>query len=138
MERDIFIIIVFCLVTEQMNTLRKSDKIKHGGFTRALSDEEVITIEICGEFFKHSTDKDLFDYFKAHYQDWFSNLKDRTLFFRQAADLWQFKALIEQQIVPSVEQFFCSAASDRHRSCGSLQMGLENPRQMFQIHCRFR
>lgn len=108
MERDIFIITVFCLVSEQMNVLRKSYKIRHGGFTPALSDEEVITIEICGEFFKHSTDKDLFNYFKAHYQDWFPNLKDRTLFVRQAANLWHFKALIQQQIVQAAEQFSTS------------------------------
>ena len=104
MERDIFIITVFCLVSEQMNILRKSYKIRRGGFTPALSDEEVITIEICGEFFKHSTDKDLFNYFKAHYQDWFPELKDRTLFARQAANLWQFKALIQQQIVFQADQ----------------------------------
>lgn len=104
MERDIFIIMVFCLVSEQLDILRTSSPLRHGGFAPALSDEEVITIEICGEFFKHSTDKDLFNYFKAHYQDWFPNLTDRTLFVRQAANLWQFKALIQQQIVFQAEQ----------------------------------
>lgn len=104
MERDIFIIMVFCLVSEQLDILRTSSRLRHGGFAPALSDEEVITIEICGEFFKHSTDKDLFNYFKAHYQDWFPNLTDRTLFVRQAANLWQFKALIQQQIVFQAEQ----------------------------------
>jgi len=104
MERDIFIIMVFCLVSEQLDILRTSSPFRHGGFAPALSDEEVITIEICGEFFKHSTDKDLFNYFKAHYQDWFPNLTDRTLFVRQAANLWQFKALIQQQIVFQAEQ----------------------------------
>lgn len=66
MERDIFIIMVYCLVSEQLQILRKSYSIRHGGFAPALSYEEVMTIEICGEFFKHSTDKDLFNYFKAH------------------------------------------------------------------------
>jgi hypothetical protein len=108
MERDTFIIMVYCLVVEQMNILRKSYPIRHGGFAPALSDEEVITIEICGEFFKHSTDKDLFNYFKAHYQDWFPNLKDRTLFVRQAANLWQVKALIQQQIVREADQLFAN------------------------------
>lgn len=104
MERAIFIIMVFCLVSEQLDILRTSSRLRHGGFAPALSDEEVITIEICGEFFKHSTDKHLFNYFKAHYQDWFPNLTDRTLFVRQAANLWQFKALIQQQIVFQAEQ----------------------------------
>lgn len=106
MERDTFIIMVYCLVVREMNILRKSYQIRRGGFAPALSDEEVITIEICGEFFKYSTDKDLFNYFKAHYQDWFPNLKDRTSFVRQAANLWQFKALIQQQIVRQANQLF--------------------------------
>ena len=106
MERDIFIITVYCLVVEQMSILRTSYPIRRGGFAPALSDEEVITMEICGEFLKHSTDKDLFNYFRAHYQDWFPNLKDRTNFVRQAANLWQFKALIQQQIVKQADQLF--------------------------------
>ena len=108
MERDTFIIMVYCLVVEQMHILRKSYAVRRGGFAPALTDEEVITIEICGEFFKHSTDKDLFNYLKAHYQDWFPNLKDRTLFVRQAANLWHFKALIQQQIVKQANQLFAN------------------------------
>ncbi len=106
MERDTFIIMVFCLVSEQMDILRKTHPVRRGGYAPALSDEEVITIEICGEFFKHSTDKDLFNYFKAHYQDWFPNLTDRTTFVRQAANLWQFKILIQQHLVKYAEQSF--------------------------------
>ncbi len=106
MERDIFIIMVFCLVSEQLDILRKSHPIRRGGFAPALSDEEVITMEICGEYFKLNTDKDLFGYFKAHYQDWFPELSDRTLFVRQAANLWQFKALIQQQLTQTANQQF--------------------------------
>jgi len=106
MERDIFIITVFCLVSEQLDILRESYPMRRGGFAPALSDEEVITMEICGEYFKLSTDKDLFNYFKAHYGDWFPNLKERTLFVRQAANLWQFKALIQQPLANSREQLF--------------------------------
>lgn len=104
MERDIFIIMVFCLVSEQLDILRKSHSIRHGGLAPALSDEEVITMEICGEYFKLNTDKDLFGYFKAHYQDWFPALSDRTLFVRQAANLWHIKALIQQQLVQTANQ----------------------------------
>ena len=104
MERDIFIIMVFCLVSEQLDMWRKSQRLRRGGFAPALSDEEVITMEICGEYFKLTTDKDLFGYFKAHYQAWFPNLSDRTSFVRQAANLWQFKALLQQQIVKAADQ----------------------------------
>lgn len=40
---------------------------KRGGFQPALTDEEVITMVICGEFFKLHTDKDLYAYFFTHY-----------------------------------------------------------------------
>jgi hypothetical protein len=33
--------------------------VRHGGFAPALTDEEVITMEIGGEYFKCTTDKDL-------------------------------------------------------------------------------
>jgi hypothetical protein len=104
MERDIFIIMVFCLVSEQLDILRKSHPFRRGGFAPALSDEEVVTIEICGEYFKLNTDKDLFNYFKAHYQDWFPALSDRTSFVRQAANLWHVKTLIHQQLVQEANQ----------------------------------
>ncbi len=51
MERDTFIIMVFCLVSDQLQILRKSFPVRRGGFAPALSDEEVITMEICGEYF---------------------------------------------------------------------------------------
>jgi len=31
-------------------------------FLPELTDQEDITMEVCGEYFKHLTDKDLFDY----------------------------------------------------------------------------
>jgi hypothetical protein len=95
---------VYCLVAEHLQVLRDSYRIRRGGFAPALSDEEVITLEICGEYFKLSTDKDIFNYFKAHYSAWFPNLKERTSFVRQAANLWQFKALMQRQLVMQSEQ----------------------------------
>ncbi|MGX9728760.1 MAG: hypothetical protein ACTFAK_16050 [Candidatus Electronema sp. VV] len=51
--------------------IKQSCKIRRGGFTPALSDEEVITIKICGEYFKLECDKDIFAYFHAHYRHFF-------------------------------------------------------------------
>jgi hypothetical protein len=64
-----------------------------------LSDVEVITMVICGEFFKLSKDTDLFAYFRAHYRSFFPALMDRTLFVRQAANLWQLQAAIQRRVV---------------------------------------
>lgn len=98
MDRYDFIITVYCLVCEHYRAIRSAHPLRRGGFPPALSDEEVITIEICGEYFKLPTDKDMFNYFRAHYQDLFPCLTDRTLFVRQAANLWQVKAAIQHRL----------------------------------------
>jgi hypothetical protein len=55
MDREHFIIAVYCLVCQVCQQLRtKHPQLKRrGGFDPALTeDEEVITIEVCGEYFK--------------------------------------------------------------------------------------
>lgn len=99
MDRDSFIITVYCVVVETYKTVKEHCPIRRGGFPPALTDEEVITMEICGAYFKLQTDKDLFDYFQSHYKEFFPHLKDRPSFVRQAANLWQVKTAIWQQIV---------------------------------------
>lgn len=98
MDRYDFIITVYCLVCEHYQAICAAHPVRRGGFPPALTDEEVITIEICGEYFKLPTDKDMFNYFRAHYQTLFPCLTDRTLFVRQAANLWQVKAAIQHRL----------------------------------------
>ena len=98
MDRPHFIIMVYVLVCEHYRVIRAQYPLRRGGFAPALTDEEVITIEICGEYFKLATDEDIVAHFQAHYQDWFPQLRDRRLFVRQAANLWQIKALIQQRL----------------------------------------
>lgn len=103
MNRDDFIITVYCLVCDHYQVFAQRycqhRTLRGGGFAPALTDEEVITIEICGEYFKLRTDQDLFDYFMDHYHHFFPRLHDRTRFVRQAAALWQVKSFIQQQLV---------------------------------------
>jgi hypothetical protein len=99
MDRDTFIITVYCLIVETYKTVKQSYPIRRGGFPPALTDEEVITMEICGAYFKLHQDKDLFDYFQSHYKEFFPNLKDRASFVRQAANLSQVKTAIWQSVL---------------------------------------
>jgi hypothetical protein len=98
MDRDDCIITGYCLVCEHYQVIKESYPIRRGGFAPALTDEAVITMEICGEYFKCSTDQDSFDYFRTQYQHFFPRLTDRTLFVRQAAQRWQVKAAIQQRL----------------------------------------
>ena len=61
---------------------------------------------IGGEFFKLPRDTDLFAYFRGHYAHCFPALPNRTLFVRQAANLWQLQAAIQRRLV----QVSCHAA----------------------------
>jgi len=98
MDRDHFIITVYCLVCEHYQVIKNTYPLRRGGFDPALTDEEVITMEICGEYFKLGSDKDIFQYFRAHYAHFFPHLCDRSLFVRQAANLWGVKTAIQKRL----------------------------------------
>jgi hypothetical protein len=111
MEQDIFIISVYCLVADIMQIVEKTHKFRSRGFPPKLTDAEVITIEICGEFFKLHEDTEIYNYFKRHYLHFFPNLPDRTNFVRQSANLWQVKLLIQIIITELSQQKFDSVQS---------------------------
>ena len=98
MDREDFIILVYCLICEHYQTIVSQHPLRRRGFAPMLSDEEVMTIEICGEYFGFSTDEAIYDYFRADWQDCFPKLKERTSFVRQAANLWQVKAMIQERL----------------------------------------
>ncbi len=99
MDRDTFIIFVYCLVVEHYWALTLTRALRHGGFEPGLTDQEVITMDICGEYWKLHAETDLFDYFRDHYRHFFPRLGDRTLFARQAANLCWLKARLQQRLV---------------------------------------
>lgn len=107
MNRDDFIIATYCLVADELALIQSkqtNQRLRKAGFAPKLSDAEVITIEICGEFFKLHTDTDIFSYFTAHYHAFFPSLRERTLFVRQAVNLHQVKQVIWQRLVAKSEQ----------------------------------
>ena len=57
MDRDDFIIAVYLVVCEHYQAIQKRYLLRRGGFVPALTDEEVITMEICGEYFKFNVTK---------------------------------------------------------------------------------
>lgn len=98
MDRDYFIIMVYCLVCEHYQAIVSEQRLRRGGFAPALTDEEVITMEICGEYLGFDRDEAIYDYFHSHYAHFFPQLRDRILFVRQAANLWQVKVVIQHRL----------------------------------------
>jgi hypothetical protein len=87
-----FIVSVFCLVDDRLGGRR----IRQRGPAPKLSDSEVITMEVVGEFLGMDTDKGIYTYFRRHYPEWFPRISEvhRTTFARQAANLWKVKERI--------------------------------------------
>ena len=57
MSLENFIITVFCLVSEIFDQEFKDVKLRSRGFKPKLSDSEIITMEVVGEFLEIDTDK---------------------------------------------------------------------------------
>jgi hypothetical protein len=94
------IVAVFCLVDDRL----KGRRIRQRGPAPKLSDSEVLTIEIVGEFLGLDTDKGIHLFFRRHYGEWFPALGEvhRTTFARQAANLWKLKELLWQDLLALV------------------------------------
>ena len=93
-----FIITVFCNVDDLWQEITQGQKIRRRGFTPSLSDSEVMTMEIVGEFKGIDTDKGIWNYFKGHWSSLFPRIKSRSTFVRQAANLWCYKQQLQQKL----------------------------------------
>ena len=63
-----------------------------------LSDAELITMEIVGEFMGKDQDKGIWRYFRNHWHHWFPHLGSRANFAKQSANLWDLKRRIQDHI----------------------------------------
>jgi hypothetical protein len=97
MDLSTFIVAVFCLIDDRL----KGHRIRQRGPAPKLSDSEVLTIEVVGEFLGIDTDKDIHLFFRRHYSEWFPALCEvhRTTFARQAANLWKIKEDLWQDLL---------------------------------------
>lgn len=102
MDLSTFVVAVFCLVDDW---LRGGPKLRQRGPEPELSDSEVLTMEIVGEFLGIDSEKGLYEYFRRHYQEWFPALRGahRTTFTRRMANLWVAKERLWQELLRRVE-----------------------------------
>ena len=98
MDLSTFIVSVFCLVDDRLKDWKP---LRQRGPAPKLSDAEVLTIEVVGEFLGIDTDKAIYLFFRRHYREWFPALGEvhRTTFARQAANLWKVKEGLWQEMV---------------------------------------
>lgn len=97
-----FIIAVYCCVDDGLRSLTQGEPMRSRGFEPGLSAAEVLTMEIVGEYQRLDRDKDIWSYFRRHWQSWFPTLSSRSSFVRQAAHLWQYKQRLQQQLATAL------------------------------------
>lgn len=100
-----FIVAVYCCVDDKLKALTQHEPIRGRGFEPGLSDAEVLTMEIVGEYQHCDSDKGIWSYFCRHWRSWFPNLSSRSSFVRQAANLWQYKQRLQQHLATELGAF---------------------------------
>ena len=98
MPLEEFTIWVYCWTDENVAKVLGNQKLRSRGFKPALSDAEVITMEIVGEFLSYDTDKSIWKYLKTHWLSLFPKLTSRSNFAKQASNLWHVKQLLQNKI----------------------------------------
>jgi hypothetical protein len=97
MTLEEFIIHTYCFVDDYLQKMHLC-RIRKRGERPALSDSEVITLEIVGEYLGHGSDKAIWSYFKNHWSHFFPNIKCRTSFSRQCANCLEIKKKLQQAV----------------------------------------
>ena len=96
-----FIISVY-LILEELYSIIVTQPLRSRGFAPALSDIEIITMQIVGEFLELDSDKNIWKYFKHNWLEWFPRLGSYPNFCKHCANLWH----VNQQIMSKLRQRF--------------------------------
>ncbi len=98
MSHEDYIISVYCVVDDYLKKMVYAP-LRKRGFAPKLSDAEVISMELVGEFFEIDTDKGIWKYFKEHWSALFPHCGSRSNFVKQASNLWRIKQLIHEELI---------------------------------------
>lgn len=100
MDVTTFMITVYCFIDDWL----KDKRIRQRGPRPTLSDSEVLTMEVVGEFLGIDDEMALYRYFRRHWTAWFPQLRtvDRTTYTRQMANLWRVKEALWQAVLQQV------------------------------------
>lgn len=98
MSIEDFIITVFCIIDDELEKLLDGKKLRQRGRHAQLTDSEVITMEVVGEFLGKDADKSIWEYFSSHWAHLFPNIPTRTNFVRQSANLHIIKQKLQENL----------------------------------------
>lgn len=100
MEQEEIIIAVYLMLEAGYNRLLGGRRLRQRGQEPAITDPEVLTIEVIGELFGQNGDRAIWRYTKAHWSAWFPRLGAYKTFAKHCANL----ARVKQQLVGALFQ----------------------------------
>lgn len=103
MTLDDFITEIYVCIDDELKKLENCNKLRARGFSPKLTDSEVITIEVVGEYLKLDKDLGLWKYFKNNKFYLFAKLGSRPNFVKQSSNLWKVKHLLHAELI---EKYF--------------------------------
>ncbi len=103
MELENHIIEIYLKIEEIYNKLTMDQPLRRGGFPPALSDIEVLTMEIIGEMQGRNGDRAIWRYFDEHWRHWFPNLSAYKTFAKHCANLCWIKQEIMASLFPPTD-----------------------------------
>lgn len=103
MSLEEFIITTYCWVDDVLTDLLKRRRLRQRGIKPSLSDAEVITMELIGEFQGFDADTAIWKYFKEHWKAYFPSIGSRSQFAKQAANLWAIKQQLQKQVTTELD-----------------------------------
>lgn len=96
---------VYCLVDDAIKEILKGKSLRQRGFNPALTDSEMIAMELIAEFQGIDTDKGAWEYFCNHWHALFPNLGSRANFAKHAVNLWSMKQQIQKALAGRMGAF---------------------------------
>jgi len=110
MAVELKLIAIYLAVSDACRDIVGKGRLRRRGFAPALTDAEVITMEIFAEMQGHHSDSAIWRYFDAHWRHFFPTLPTRSVFAKHCANLSMLKQMVQRVLYP--------AAADIHITDG--------------------
>jgi hypothetical protein len=101
MAAELKLIAIYLAVSDACRDIVGNGRLRRRGFAPALTDAEVITMEIFAEMQGHHSDSAIWRYFDAHWRQFFPTLPTRSVFAKHGANLSMLKRMVQRVLYPA-------------------------------------
>ena len=100
MAAELRLIALYLAVSDACRRIVGNGRLRRRGFAPALTDAEVITLEIFAEMQGHHSDAAIWRYVDAHWRHFFPTLPSRSVFTKHGANLSVLKQMVQRDLYP--------------------------------------